>query len=301
MLLKRVFAASIIITVLAIAMWCDLRVWQNSYGLHAIYFVGVLISFREFWALCRSTGHQTFSIWGTMSGCGLVVAHFYAMQLMTFHSSVRSDQIAANILMGTLAISILGSFVLTARRHQFQASLGGVAVTAFGMLYIFFLPSFLLRLRHLGEDGLIGGTNWNEFGHQMTVATVVIAKGCDVFALLFGRYLGKHKAFPTLSPGKTVEGVAAGLIGSMLLALLMMWEPIGIFSAPRFTILKVCIIGFCIGAAGIMGDLAESLLKRSAGAKDAGTLVPGYGGALDVIDSIMVAGPVAYFIFSAII
>jgi phosphatidate cytidylyltransferase len=135
----------------------------------------------------------------------------------------------------------------------------------------------------------------------MVVATVVIAKGCDVFALLFGRYLGKHKAFPNLSPGKTIEGVAAGLIGSIALALIMKLDFIGVFSAPTFTTAKVCLIGFCIGFAGMMGDLAESLLKRSAGAKDAGTIVPGYGGALDVIDSIMVAGPVAYFLLSAII
>ncbi len=287
------------ISLLAAAMWADLKYFNDSLLLHGIFLIVVFLSFREFWPMCRATGHQTFSIWGTASGCGLVALHYVAMRLATAPGTLASVKHANDILMGGLALAVLGSFLLTARRHQFEASLGGVAVTCLGLLYIFFLPSFVLKLRHLNSDGLIGGpvAGWNQFGHNMVVATIVLAKGCDVWAYLIGRLLGKHKAFPQLSPGKTIEGVAAGLLGSVLLSLLLHWDGIGVLS--NFSIVKSCIIGFCIGLAGIMGDLTESLLKRSAGAKDAGHVVPGYGGALDVVDSLMVAGPVAYFLIPA--
>jgi len=300
MLRQRILAATVMILAFAAGMWADLAYFRFSIMLHVIFLVGAYFSFREFWPLCRATGHQTFSIWGTLSGCGLVAIHCWAMYLsVPPQGSVRELQLAANLSWGALAAAFLGVFILTARRHQIQASLGGVAVTCLGLLYIYFLPSFLVKLRHVGQDGLIGGPNWNYFGHHMAVATVVLAKNCDVWAYLVGRLVGRHKAFPTLSPGKTVEGVVAGLVGSVLVALFLRWEAIGVLA--YFSVTKACIIGFCIGAAGIMGDLSESLLKRSAGAKDAGNVVPGYGGAMDVVDSLMVAGPVAYFLIPAML
>ena len=98
-----------------------------------------------------------------------------------------------------------------------------------------------------------------------------------------------------------MEGVVAGLLGSVLTSVFLWWDKIGILPHDIFSFNKACLLGFCIGLAGMMGDLAESLLKRSAGAKDAGHIVPGYGGTMDVVDSLMVAGPVAYFLISAMI
>lgn len=298
MLRQRVLAAAVMIVALAAGMWADL-VAGDSLWLHAIFLFVAYLSFREFWPLCRATGHQTFSVWATMSGCGLIALHYWAMRLSVPRAGAEAAQLASNLTSGGLAVAVLGAFILTARRRQFQASLGGVAVTCLGLLYIYFLPSFLLKLRHIGADGLLGGQDWNRFGHRMAVATIILAKGCDVWAYLVGRLIGRHKAFPVLSPGKTVEGVIAGLAGSVLVALVLRWDQVGVLSS--FSTASTCLIGFCIGAAGIMGDLAESLLKRSAGAKDAGSVVPGYGGMLDVVDSLMVAGPVAYFLVPAMI
>ncbi|HYF51291.1 MAG TPA: phosphatidate cytidylyltransferase [Planctomycetota bacterium] len=300
MLGARVFAAFCMIAVLSAALWVDLAIFKDSILLHAVFLIGVIFGSLEFWHLCRMTGHQTFSWWGTCSACGLVGIHYYSMQLMT-EGSIEAAQTAANLTMGALAVALLGTFFLSYKRHHLEASLGGVAVTCLGLLYIFFLPSFFVKLRHINpHTGMLGGSpeQWNLFGHKMVVATLVLAKGCDVWAYLVGRMLGKHKAFPLLSPGKTIEGVAAGLVGSVLSALFLRWEPIGVLS--HFSVLSTCILGLAIGLAGIAGDLAESLLKRSAGAKDAGHVVPGYGGTLDVVDSLMVAGPVAYFLIPAI-
>ena len=289
------------IAMLTGCMWLDLEYFRDSIMLHALFLLFAFFSFREFWPLCRSTGHQTFSVWGTFSGCALVVVHYWTMHLATPPGGTpEALKDAANLSMGALAIAVLGAFFLTARRHEFSASLGGVAVTCLGLFYIYFLPSFVLNLRHLNpRDGLIGGpvADWNLFGHKMVVATIVLAKGCDVWAFLVGKMLGRHKAFPMLSPGKTVEGVIAGLVGSTLTSVFLWWPVIGVLTP--FGLVKSCVIGFCIGFSGMMGDLTESLLKRSAGAKDAGHVVPGYGGAMDVVDSLMVAGPVAYFLIPA--
>jgi phosphatidate cytidylyltransferase len=300
MLGKRVLAAVCMLSALGGAMWLDLYHFKDSLMLHALFLIGVFFSFREFWPMCRATNHQTFSVWGTFAGCGMVAVNYWCMHL----AGQRTDRALAqawNLSSGALALAVLGTFLLTAHRHKFEASLGGVAVTCLGFLYIFLLPSFLLKLRHMNVDGFIGGPveQWNNFGHRMALSTIILAKGCDVWAYLIGRLIGKHKAFPALSPGKTVEGVLAGLAGSVATSLLIRSDGIGLlaeFSAP-----KACVLGLCIGLAGIMGDLAESLLKRSAGAKDAGHVVPGFGGAMDVVDSLMVAGPVAYFLIPAML
>lgn len=316
MLKQRLLAATVMILALVAALWVDLEYFQDSLLLHAIFIIGAYFSFREFWPLCRATGHQTFSTWGTLCGCGLFAAHYWSMhwsmhltipEMMALPTNVGSLemfqtarlQLASNLLWGGLALAVLGTFLLTARRRKFEASLGGVAVTCLGLLYIYFLPSFLLKLRYIGEDGLLGGRHWNIFGHHMVIATIVLAKGCDVWAYLTGRLVGRHKAFPALSPGKTVEGVIGGLAGSVIMALFLHWDRIGVLSS--FTTINACVIGFIIGLAGVMGDLSESLLKRSAGAKDAGNMVPGYGGMMDVVDSLMVAGPIAYFLIPVMI
>jgi len=289
------------ISALAGALWLDLNTFHDSLMLHMIFLIGAFFSFREFWPMCRATGNDTFSIWGTFSGSSLVVVHYYCMRLETYPGTLASAQRSANLLNGCLAAAILGAFLLSAHRRRLESSLGSVAVTSLGLLYIFFLPSFVLKLRHLNVNGNLGGPveQWNEFGHKMVVATIALAKGCDVWAFLIGKLLGRHKAFPVLSPGKTIEGLAAGLIGTVLTALFLHWDAIGILS--MFPMWKAALLGLAIGVSGICGDLAESLLKRSAGAKDAGHVVPGYGGAMDVVDSLMVAGPVAYYLIPAML
>ena len=301
MIAKRFFAATLMIAALTGAFWLDLRYFHDSIMLHLVFLVGAFFSFREFWPMCRATDNQTFSIWGTFSGSALVIVHYFAMRLQSFPGTRESALQSSNLLNGCLALAILGAFLLSAHRRRLESSLGGVAVTSLGLLYIFFLPSFVLKLRHMTALGLIGGPvdAWNEFGHKMVVATIALSKGCDVWAFLFGKLLGRHKAFPVLSPGKTIEGLAAGMIGTVLTALFLHWDAIGILS--MFPMWKAALIGLALGISGTLGDLAESLLKRSAGTKDAGHVVPGYGGAMDVVDSLMVAGPVAYYLIPAML
>lgn len=298
---ERLLAALVIVALLVGALYADYAWTHDSVFLHLFVLLVSFLAFKEFWPLCKASGHQTFSTWGTISGCALVVIHYFTLPHVFNAPLLREAEQADRLLDGAMVASVLVAFLLSAHRHQYPASLGGLGVTCLGMIYIWYLPSFILKLRHMGSDGRLGGLDWNRFGTKMVIATIVISKGCDVWAFLIGRRLGRHKAFPELSPGKTVEGVVAGLLGSSALALLLSWEHISVLPIDAFGVAGVLGFGLAIGISGMMGDLAESLLKRSAGVKEASHLVPGYGGVLDVVDSLMVAGPVAYFLVPLII
>lgn len=117
----------------------------------------------------------------------------------------------------------------------------------------------------------------------------------DVFAYFAGRALGRHKLAPQVSPGKTVEGALGGLVAAAIASavtgtLLFKGQPVGFMVAA----------GVLVAATGIVGDLLESLFKRSVGAKDSGTLFPGHGGALDRMDAFILAAPLTYAFFRAI-
>src|SRR6185295_11554009 len=109
MLGKRVLAAFFMIIVVAFALWCDVAVLHDSILLHILFLIGVYFSCHEFWALCRLTNHQTFSIWGTTSACALVVVHYYSMRLAC-QGTCESIQYAANLSMGALVVALLGTF-----------------------------------------------------------------------------------------------------------------------------------------------------------------------------------------------
>jgi len=163
-----------------------------------------------------------------------------------------------------------------------------VALTGFVLVYLGVLPSFLAQIRWLP-------------GINTTAAlalTVFVPKGNDIGAyftgmFLTGRVLGRHHMTPLLSPKKTWQGAAGGMLVSIAVALGInaMWPvvPGGWLGAIAF--------GITVGVAGVLGDLAESLLKRDLQTKDASTALPGFGGVLDVIDSLLFAAPVAYVWF----
>jgi len=133
-------------------------------------------------------------------------------------------------------------------------------------------------------------------GYLVIGSLVIVVKGGDVGAYTLGRLFGKRKMFPLLSPGKTWAGAGGALLGSALGALAWLliatplfnkaWEPPMWYWAALY--------GLVLGLVGLVGDLCESLIKRDVGKKDSSRLLPGFGGLLDLLDSLLYAGPVAY-------
>jgi phosphatidate cytidylyltransferase len=141
------------------------------------------------------------------------------------------------------------------------------------------LGVFLAKIRFLSPDPKEG---------LMYLALVLgVVKGSDIGAYAIGSALGRHKLVPTLSPKKTVEGLFGGLAAGigMALAIGCGWG--------RFAWWQMVLFGLAVSIAGLLGDLAESLIKRACGVKDSGP-IPGFGGALDILDSMLAAAPVAY-------
>jgi phosphatidate cytidylyltransferase len=158
-----------------------------------------------------------------------------------------------------------------------------VASTALGFVYLGVLPAMFLKIRWLDP----------EYSKEMLALAIFVPKCGDIGAYFTGRFLGKHPFTPKLSPKKTWEGFFGGLALSVVVA-------VGVHSVrPIFKggIAEAALFGMVVGGIGVLGDLAESLIKRDGQTKDASRSIPGFGGLLDVIDSILFAGPVAYLWF----
>jgi phosphatidate cytidylyltransferase len=157
------------------------------------------------------------------------------------------------------------------------------AVTLFGFLYVAFMMSFIyfVRMQVLGKYFV-----WLIF---------ISAFGCDTFAYLTGKLLGKHKLAPKLSPNKTIEGLIGGLVGSALLATAFGFALVNIYDFKDINIVAYC---FMVGAVGAVfstfGDLAASSIKRDTQIKDFGKIIFGHGGVLDRFDSVIFAAPMMY-------
>lgn len=169
-----------------------------------------------------------------------------------------------------------------------------VSTTVFGALYTGGLLSYGLFLRHLPPVA----DAWH--GTALVFAPVLLTWTSDTFAYFVGRAFGRRKLIPRVSPGKTVEGSLGALVGTVAVAVGYSFVLSG-FSSYRMGVAEAVAFGVLMSVAAQVGDLAESLLKRDAGVKDSGTLLPGHGGALDRFDSLLFTLPLAYLFFRFVV
>lgn len=163
------------------------------------------------------------------------------------------------------------------------------AFSLLGISYIGMSFAHLLLLRYT-DSSLHLMTSWGELsaGAAYVWLAFIGTWASDTFAFFIGSYLGKHKLCPTISPNKTIEGALGGMLGSIIAILLL-----GIlFKLP---IIHSAIMGLLVGIAAPVGDLVQSAIKRFAGVKDSGHILPGHGGILDRFDSILFTVPVIYY------
>jgi len=190
-----------------------------------------------------------------------------------------------------LIVALLGEM----RRYQQPgSSITNLALAAFSILYVGGLMGFLVQLRLLDI-----GSGVSRGGLLAMMSAVVVVKSADIGAYTAGRLWGSHKMAPVISPGKTWEGVLGGLVLAVIGALLTLGplaRSLGCESSASWLrwFSGAVAYGLVVSGAGILGDLAESLLKRDAGVKDSSSWLPGFGGVLDLLDSLLVAAPVAY-------
>jgi len=172
-----------------------------------------------------------------------------------------------------------------------RATAGSFIALGLGLPLAFMVALRLLDVGHPGSES----PGHAQPGVLPLVSLIVVVKTGDVLAYIVGSLLGRTKMAPVLSPGKTWEGAVGSLAGSLLAAWLV-FEQAGFPTAAR-PWGGWPVFGLAVGAAGMLGDLAESLVKRELGAKDSGRLLGGLGGVLDLIDSVIFAAPVAWLLW----
>ncbi len=221
-------------------------------------------------------------VWLTVGGCVCVLLSVWPANLGWRYEPMRGVVVV-------YAFVVLVAFLHEmARFREPDGSIVRIALGTFIVAYLGLLPAFLVDLRWYysmrtrGDDPLVGVT--------ALMLVIFVPKSCDIGAYFTGRAFGKHRMTPHLSPKKTWEGLAGGLALSMLVAVLLN----RVMSPILGDDLRAAAFGVVIGFVGVLGDLGESLIKRDCGKKDAATMLPGFGGVLDVIDSILFAAPVAW-------
>lgn len=173
-------------------------------------------------------------------------------------------------------------FILQFARPDSSEAITGISTTLFGIFYISWLFSFLIKTRFITDSYLPDGRLLVSF-------LIMTTKAGDIGAYLLGTRFGKHVLIPRISPKKTIEGFIAAVIFSILSALA--WTSV----LRGFTFLHILSLGAIFGILGQVGDLSESLIKRDCQVKDSGRFFPGLGGVLDVIDSVLFTAPIFYF------
>ena len=220
-------------------------------------------------------------------GSGLLVLHAFLTQFPWF------QHIATSVLAFIIVLTMVFAAVRRAGGGQTQQAIARMAGTVLSMLYLGGLGWFLLALRVKHSADLLHGYQGST---QAVVMILLVVKFTDIGAFFGGLALGKRKLIPWLSPGKTWEGLLCGLATAALVGLLCATVWHRALNTLRWD--KALLFGVIIGGVGQLGDLLESLMKRDAQVKDSGSIIPGFGGLLDIIDSPLLAAPCAYLLFS---
>jgi phosphatidate cytidylyltransferase len=274
--------------------WLDWHAARPGIVLLPLAIVAAFLAAGELLAMFRKRGHEPLS-WVVYGG---TLATVVAAAVPGLWPAVVAGTPVRGIgwVAVGLAVSILLAFVGELRRYDGSGrATANLALAVFAIIYAGGLVGFLVQLR------LFGGGD-GHLGMFALASLIAIVKTSDIGQYTAGRLLGKHKLAPTVSPGKTWEGVAGGVVFAFVAAWLMMTyaapamlgggQPANI-STGRLALYSVALV-----VAGIVGDLAESLLKRDAGVKDSSSWMPGFGGVLDLLDSLMGSAPVAYLFWT---
>ncbi len=248
-----------------------------------------LIALLEFYRMLDHKGLPNFKITGMICGVVMLGGSFYYFSKIGPAGSYDFE------------IAVLLFFLLTVFARQMFARLRHdkplqtMAYTLFGLLYVLWLFNFTTKIIYLTPRSSTGAVT----GQFYVLYLIAVTKFGDMGAYLTGSAIGRHLMTPHISAKKTWEGFF-GALGFALLCSLMLFKLMpGHLSALTWT--HATILGLLLGFGAVVGDLAESIIKRSTDVKDSGRLLPGIGGALDLVDSLLFTAPLLFFYLRLVI
>jgi phosphatidate cytidylyltransferase len=276
-MLRRIFTALVLIPVVVALVW-----WGPAWLLAAVAALIAILALVEFFDLGERMGMRPFRKWTIVCAAGLFYAQ-YSQGLVETHVFGEGLSIVRNAAGGVLSIdAVLLVFVFgavgigLATRWALHEVLPAVATSSAGLLFVALPFSYLVRLNEINLEG-----------RRLALFTLCLVWAGDILAYFVGKGLGRVPMAPALSPNKTWEGALGNMLASLL---------VGVFFAKWLQIdaLTILVVAGIANIAGQMGDLIESAYKRGAAVKDSSALLPGHGGVLDRIDSLILASPVVW-------
>jgi phosphatidate cytidylyltransferase len=276
-MLARILTACVLIPIVVVLVW-----WGPLLLLAAVAAAVAVLALFEFFKLGERVGLRPFSKWTMLCAAGIFYAQYSEGSIETHpfghgFSIVQVRAVGAISVGAVFLIFIFGAAcIVLAMRRPLHESLPSISVSSAGLLFIVFPFSYLVRLDEISQTG-----------RALILFTLVLIWAGDTFAYFTGKSIGRIPMAPALSPKKTWEGAVANVIGSIVVA-------IGFSHWLQIDIWTLIIIAVVANIAGQMGDLLESAYKRAANVKDSGALLPGHGGMLDRIDSLILASPVVW-------
>jgi phosphatidate cytidylyltransferase len=276
-------------------------VWLPSAFDALLLLIVALLGQMEFYAILDGAGIPAFRVLGNVAGSALIASTYLTL---TSAAIPPASRVAVSFDVGllVLVLTVFGVCLRQFPQKNTPQPLPTIGCTLFGFFYVPFLLNFITRLL-LTWDFVRWTQPLQHTGVALCLYLIVVVKTGDIGAFFIGTAAGRHKLLPRISPGKTWEGVVGGLCASVLASLICLHVLGGSVRSGRPAVLgpltlgtgDAVVLGLLLGGLGIVGDLVESLLKRAAGAKDSGRTVPGMGGVLDVLDSLLFATPALYY------
>ena len=268
---KRLFSS------LVWVLFCALVIFRfPSWAFRLVVTATVGLGLFEFYSLAEQKGYRVGKFFST--GMGMLVP------LLAHHPAPGPQVIALHTFL--VVLFFLGFFGYQFAKRENRGSLAGLSLAIAGIIYVAVLFSFLIPL-HNASPGAVA-------------FLLLVVKGGDIGAYVIGSTVGKHPLIPRISPTKTIEGTIGGLLVSMGIGGIAYIFLVGGVPDAVQNRTSALGMGLFLGIVGLFGDLAESLIKRDCGVKDSRKFIPGMGGVLDVIDSVLFTAPLfyAWMIFS---
>ena len=253
---------------LAVIFWLQHPIWLYL-------FINLVITraLWEFYRICEAKGLRTYKVWGIIGAVAMISGSWFFFRL--------------NFDILILLVFALGVFLRQFPQKLNPAGIETMAVTLFGLIYVAWLGNFITRINFTDHNG-----------RYFVMLLVVVTKFTDMGAYLIGSSLGRHKMIPRISPKKTWEGTVGGIVFAVGGSMMCLYWPQPLsqgICASGMNLTHALAIGLLLGTAAVVGDLAESLIKREANVKDSSNILPGHGGALDMLDSFLFTAPLLYF------
>jgi len=248
-----------------------LTIFWKGFPFFIIIIIIALLGLKELYSIAHKLGYRPSYILGSILTFYFITITVYDIYCLNYYIE--------NII---ITFFIILTFIFQLFKKDYSKALAEISITIFGSIYLGYLLSFMLKIKDLPN------------GNYYLISLLIITWANDTGAYLIGTKFGKNKIFPKISPKKTIEGSIGGVIFSIA----------GTFALKNWlnlTFNELLSLGLIISIIAQLGDLFESVLKRGSGIKDSGTLIPGHGGILDSLDSLIFTAPVFYYYITLLI